>query len=45
LQQKASDPNRFFNDRGGRLLREEKARKKLMKDLPRVCMYMYRNDA
>lgn len=38
LQKKASDPNRFFNDRGGKLLREEKARKKLMKELPRVCI-------
>ncbi|KAK7508500.1 hypothetical protein BaRGS_00000066 [Batillaria attramentaria] len=36
FEKKASDPNRFFNDRGGKLLREEKARKKLEKDLPRV---------
>ncbi|KAK7110254.1 hypothetical protein V1264_014161 [Littorina saxatilis] len=36
FEKKASDPNRFFNDRGGKLLREEKARKKLMKDLPKV---------
>ena len=36
FQKKASDPNRFFNDRGGKLLKEEKARKKLMKDLPKV---------
>ncbi|CAL1540533.1 unnamed protein product [Lymnaea stagnalis] len=36
FEEKASDPNRFFNDRGGKLLQEEKARKKLMKDLPKV---------
>ncbi|KAL8613110.1 hypothetical protein ACOMHN_035051 [Nucella lapillus] len=36
FEKKASDPNRFFNDRGGKLLREEKARKKLVKDLPKV---------
>ncbi|XP_076435249.1 protein regulator of cytokinesis 1-like isoform X3 [Babylonia areolata] len=36
FEKNASDPNRFFNDRGGKLLREEKARKKLMKDLPKV---------
>ncbi|XP_025096638.1 protein regulator of cytokinesis 1-like isoform X3 [Pomacea canaliculata] len=36
FEKKASDPNRFFNDRGGKLLREEKARKKLMKELPRI---------
>ena len=35
LQRKAADPNRFFN-RGCNLLKEEKARKKLMKELPRV---------
>uniref|UniRef100_A0A0B6ZRP3 Protein regulator of cytokinesis 1 n=1 Tax=Arion vulgaris TaxID=1028688 RepID=A0A0B6ZRP3_9EUPU len=33
---KASDPNRFFCDRGGKLLQEEKARKKLLKELPKV---------
>lgn len=37
-QEKASDPNRFFCDRGGKLLQEEKARKKLMKELPKVCV-------
>uniref|UniRef100_A0A0B6ZVL8 Protein regulator of cytokinesis 1 n=1 Tax=Arion vulgaris TaxID=1028688 RepID=A0A0B6ZVL8_9EUPU len=36
FEEKASDPNRFFNDRGGKLLQEEKARKKLMKELPKV---------
>ncbi|BFY98138.1 hypothetical protein BsWGS_01175 [Bradybaena similaris] len=36
FEDKASDPNRFFNDRGGKLLHEEKARKKLMKDLPKI---------
>ncbi|XP_012944498.1 protein regulator of cytokinesis 1 isoform X3 [Aplysia californica] len=36
FDEKASDPNRFFNDRGGKLLQEEKARKKLMKELPKV---------
>ncbi|CAG5117301.1 unnamed protein product [Candidula unifasciata] len=36
FEEKASDPNRFFSDRGGRLLQEEKARKKLMKELPKV---------
>ncbi|CAG5120269.1 unnamed protein product [Candidula unifasciata] len=36
FEDKASDPNRFFNDRGGKLLQEEKARKKLMKDLPKI---------
>ncbi|KAH9513253.1 carboxypeptidase C prc1 [Bulinus truncatus] len=36
FEEKASDPNRFFNDRGGKLLQEEKARKKIMKELPKV---------
>lgn len=36
FEKKASDPNRFFNDRGGKFLKEEKARKKLEKELPRV---------
>lgn len=35
FQRKASDPNRLFN-RGCNLLKEEKARKKLMKELPKV---------
>ena len=36
FQKKFNDPNRFFHDRGGKLLLEEKARKKLMKELPKV---------
>ncbi|BFZ01283.1 hypothetical protein BsWGS_04323 [Bradybaena similaris] len=36
FEEKASDPNRFFSDRGGKLLQEEKARKKLLKELPKV---------
>jgi len=36
FDEKSSDPNRFFKDRGGKLLQEEKARKKLMKELPKV---------
>ena len=35
LQKRASDPNRYFN-RGCNLLKEEKARKKIQKELPRV---------
>lgn len=35
LQRKASDPNRF-NNRGGGLLQEEKERKKLTREIPRV---------
>ena len=35
FQKRASDPNRFFN-RGCSLLKEEKQRKKLLKDLPRT---------
>ena len=35
FQRKATDPTRFFN-RGCNLLKEEKARKKLEKELPRV---------
>ncbi|ELU02314.1 hypothetical protein CAPTEDRAFT_226476 [Capitella teleta] len=35
FERKAADPNRFFN-RGCNLLKEEKARKKVMKELPRV---------
>lgn len=38
FQNKASDPNRFFHDRGGKLLQEEKARKRLMKELPKVSI-------
>lgn len=34
-EKKANDPNRF-NNRGGRLLQEEKERKKVIKDLPKV---------
>ncbi len=41
FQRKAADPNRFFN-RGCGLLKEEKARKKLMKDLPRVSTPLHR---
>ncbi|XP_064601392.1 uncharacterized protein LOC135467550 [Liolophura sinensis] len=36
FEKKASDPNRLFKDRGGSMLREEKARKKLLKELPKV---------
>ena len=36
FQKTFNDPNRFFHDRGGKLLLEEKARKKLMKELPKV---------
>ena len=39
LQAKANDPNRFFN-RGCNLLKEEKARKKLMKELPKVRCFI-----
>ncbi|XP_062612048.1 protein regulator of cytokinesis 1-like isoform X3 [Saccostrea cucullata] len=35
MERKANDPNRF-NNRGGKLLQEEKARKKVLKDLPRI---------
>ncbi|KAK3094373.1 hypothetical protein FSP39_000913 [Pinctada imbricata] len=35
MEKRANDPNRF-NNRGGSLLQEEKARKKLLKDLPKV---------
>ncbi|CAH1783464.1 unnamed protein product [Owenia fusiformis] len=35
FERRAADPNRFTN-RGGGLLKEEKDRKKLMKDLPKV---------
>ncbi|XP_069139804.1 protein regulator of cytokinesis 1-like isoform X1 [Argopecten irradians] len=35
FERKACDPNRF-NNRGGNLLQEEKARKKLLKELPKV---------
>ena len=35
FQRKANDPNRFFN-RNCNLLKEEKARKKIQKELPRV---------
>jgi len=36
FDEKASDPNRYFNNRGGKLLQEEKARKKLEKELPKI---------
>nr|XP_022335550.1 protein regulator of cytokinesis 1-like isoform X2 [Crassostrea virginica] len=35
MERKANDPNRF-NNRGGKLLQEEKARKKVLKDLPKI---------
>lgn len=38
FQRKANDPNRF-NNRGGKLLQEEKARKKVLKDLPKVSFW------
>ncbi|XP_053406995.1 protein regulator of cytokinesis 1-like isoform X2 [Mercenaria mercenaria] len=36
FEKRANDPNRFFSDRGGKLLLEEKERKALMKQLPKV---------
>ncbi|XP_052773912.1 protein regulator of cytokinesis 1-like isoform X2 [Mya arenaria] len=36
FEKRANDPNRFFSDRGGKLLLEEKERKSLMKQLPKV---------
>ena len=33
---RANDPNRFYQNRGGQLLKEEKMRKKVEKDLPKV---------
>jgi hypothetical protein len=38
LQHKANNPDRFLN-RGGNLLKEEKARKKLTAELPKVCFH------
>ena len=42
---RANDPNRFFQNRGGQLLKEEKMRKKVEKDLPKVtfqlCFSLY----
>lgn len=35
LEKKANDPNRY-NNRGGALLQEEKTRKRIMKDLPKL---------
>ncbi|XP_014786191.1 protein regulator of cytokinesis 1 isoform X2 [Octopus bimaculoides] len=35
LEKKATDPNRF-NNRGGALLQEEKARKRIIKELPKL---------
>jgi len=36
-QRNATDPNRYFN-RNCNLLKEEKARKKISKELPKVCV-------
>lgn len=36
LQEKDSDPNRLFNTRGGQLLKDQKLRQQLKKDLPKV---------
>ncbi|XP_052225919.1 protein regulator of cytokinesis 1-like isoform X3 [Dreissena polymorpha] len=36
FEKRANDPNRFFADRGGKLLVEEKERKALMTKLPKV---------
>ncbi|KAL4232074.1 carboxypeptidase C prc1 [Mactra antiquata] len=36
FEKRANDPNRFFADRGGKLLLEEKERKALMRQLPKV---------
>ncbi|KAL8570402.1 hypothetical protein ACOMHN_035820 [Nucella lapillus] len=36
FEKAASDPQRFFNDRGGKFLKEEKARNKLVKELPKL---------
>ncbi|KAJ9583513.1 hypothetical protein L9F63_022131, partial [Diploptera punctata] len=36
LQQKASDPERLFRNRGGQLLMEEKERTRIQKELPKV---------
>ena len=38
MQLKEKDLNRFAN-RGGGLLKEEKIRKTLMKELPKVCFF------
>ncbi|XP_071550487.1 protein regulator of cytokinesis 1-like isoform X2 [Panulirus ornatus] len=36
LEERAKDPSRLFNTRGGALLQEEKAKKKLKNEIPRV---------
>ncbi|PSN56226.1 hypothetical protein C0J52_00398 [Blattella germanica] len=36
LEEKASDPERLFHNRGGQLLLEEKERKRIQKELPKV---------
>ncbi|KAG0715191.1 Protein regulator of cytokinesis 1 [Chionoecetes opilio] len=36
LEERAKDPSRLFNTRGGALLQEEKAKKKVKTELPRV---------
>ncbi|XP_042243618.1 protein regulator of cytokinesis 1-like isoform X2 [Homarus americanus] len=36
LEERAKDPSRLFNTRGGALLQEEKAKKKVKAELPRV---------
>lgn len=35
-QKKASDPARFFKNRGGQLLKDEKLKKQISKELPKV---------
>ena len=37
-QKKASDPARFFQNRGGQLLKDEKMKKQLLKELPKVTI-------
>ncbi|XP_069677765.1 protein regulator of cytokinesis 1-like isoform X3 [Periplaneta americana] len=44
LEDRANDPNRLFHNRGGQLLLEEKERKNIQKELPKVekelCKYI-----
>jgi len=44
LQQQASDPSRLFLNRGCNLLKEEKARTKFIKELPKVRIYNNNNN-
>ncbi len=36
IQKKANDPSRLFQNRGGQLLKDEKIKKQITKDLPKV---------